>query len=55
MQFTSRRPSCNEAMLLPPRSAALADYVITCLNEYNGCDEALRQKAYWLFGVPTGS
>ena len=41
----------DHAMKLPPRSQALADFVIACLDAYGGCDDAIRRNAYKLFGV----
>ena len=39
------------AQALPPHSAKLADFVISCLDEDGACDDALRQKVYNLFSV----
>lgn len=41
----------DHAMMLPPRSHALADFVIGCLDVYGGCDDMIRRNAYKLFGV----
>lgn len=44
-----------EAQLLPPKSQALADSVIGCVDETGGCTPELREMAYKLFDVPGAS
>jgi len=41
-----------EAQQLPPKSQALADFVIECVDETGGCTPELREMAYKLFDVP---
>ncbi len=41
-----------KALTLPPHSIALVDYVIGCVDDYDGCTNELREMAYKLFAVP---
>ena len=42
----------TEAQRLPPKSQAMADFVIECVDETDGCTPELRDMAYKLFDVP---
>jgi hypothetical protein len=41
-----------EAKRLPPKSQALVEFVIECVDETGGCTPELREMAYKLFDVP---
>jgi hypothetical protein len=41
------------AQRFPHRSPAQVDFIILAVDEFSACDEALRQKIYQIFGVPS--